>query len=57
MLRTVPYIGRNHGNQHSIVAKWRLNELGLIVAKKFQITKMQVSIFKKDSGVELYSIT
>ena len=34
MLRTVPHIGRNHGNQHSIVAEWRLNELGLKVAKK-----------------------
>ena len=45
MLRTVPHIGRNHGNQHSIVAKRRLNELGLKVAKKYQMTKKRVSIF------------
>ena len=47
MLRTVPHIGSSHGNQHSIVGKWRLDELGLKVAKKFQMTKKQVSIFKK----------
>ena len=45
MRRAVPHIGRNHGNQYSIAAKWRLNELGLKVAKQFQMTKMQVSIF------------
>ena len=44
MRRAVPHIGRNHGNQHSIAGKWRLNELGLKVAKKFQMTKRQVSI-------------
>ena len=49
MHRAVPHIGCNHGNQHSIVVKWRLNELGLKVANKIQMTKMQVSIFYKDS--------
>ena len=49
MRRTVPHIGRYHGNQHSIVAKWRLNELGLKVAKKIKVSKMPFSIFYKDS--------
>ena len=49
MRRAVPHIGRIHKNQHSIAAKWRLNELGLKVAKQIQMIKMQVSIFYKDS--------
>ena len=52
MRRAVPHIARNNGNQHSFAAKWRLNELGLKVAKHFQMTKIQVSIFLQEISLK-----